>query len=349
MLIRFRANILPAFLLIVFANFTTAQVRLLSPESKGALVGIAPNTSAIVPQPLAPIPASGSGYSQTFTFKFTDQNGWQNFNVLDVLINNTLNGGQACYFALVPTGASAGKLYLASDSGPETLSKINLPGSGSLSNSHCTLTATGASVSANSTTLTLVLPITFNSAFAGNMAFYLAAQDTSMNNSGWQPLATWNVPGAASNGPGVIGMSPARNTGSAEQTYTFTLTDSNGWQNLSVIDVLINSAVQGRSACYFALAVSVTSEGTMYLVSNGAAGDPTYAGVAGLPSAANIKNSQCTLSLEGATVDGGGNALTLTMPITFSNTFTGNKLFLVGAREANATSGWQAIGSISLP
>jgi hypothetical protein len=307
-------------------------------------------STAVVPQPLAPSPASGSGLSQTFTFTFTDQNGWQNFSVLDVLINATLDGQNACYFALAPTGPSAGKIYLVPDSGAGAdLPSMSLPGSGSLSNSQCTLAASGASVSASSTTVTLTLPITFKSAFSGNKAFYLAAQDTSLNDSGWQPLATWNVPGAAITGPGVTGMSPARNTFGSKETYSFTVTDSNGWQDLSVVDVLINSHLNGKQACYFALVVSQTSAGTLYLVGDGAPGEPTYAGVATLPGNGTLSNSQCTLSLQGASVNAGGDTLILNLPISFSDSFTGNKLFYVGAREASATSGWQAVGSLSIP
>lgn len=211
------------------------------------------------------------------------------------------------------------------------------------------ISGSGASVSASSTTLTLTLPITFASSFAGNHAFYLAAQDTSGNDSGWQPLATWTVPGAVVNGPGVTGMSPARTTGANQQTYTFTVTDSNGWTNLSVIDVLINSDLDGRHACYFALAVSPTSEGTIYLVGDGTTGSAVYAGVASLPVGATIDNSQCALSLGRASVNAADDTLILRMPIAFSNTFTGNKLFFVGAREVNATSGWQTVGTTSVP
>jgi len=113
--------------------------------------------------------------------------------------------------------------------------------------------------------------------------------------------------------------------------------------------VLINNALNGESACYFALVVSPTSEGTLYLVGDGTPGSPTYAGVENLPTNTTLSNSQCSLNLGHASVNAAGNTLILELPITFSNTFTGNKIFYVGAREASATSGWQIVGTTTLP
>jgi len=236
MFAKLRYLAVPALLLLGPAGYGSPQVRVSGPARAIVPGRLTPNpdSSGVAPQPLAPSPASGSGLSQTFTFTFTDQNGWQNFAVVDILINTALNGQNACYVALIPTGPSTGVVYLVPDSGPTaSLPHFSLPGTGSLSNSQCTISGTGASVTANSTTLTLTLPITFASSFAGHQGMFLAAQDTSGNDSGWQPLAAWTVPGAAAVGPAVTGMSPARTTGANQQTYAFTVTDSNGWTNLS--------------------------------------------------------------------------------------------------------------------
>jgi hypothetical protein len=52
-------------------------------------------------------PGTGIGANQTFTFTFSDPAGHQNLGVLDVLINNYLDGIQACYIALIPSSANA--------------------------------------------------------------------------------------------------------------------------------------------------------------------------------------------------------------------------------------------------
>ena len=47
-------------------------------------------------------PASGTGTAQTFSFTFSDTAGYQKLSVVNVLINNFLDGRQACYVAVVP-------------------------------------------------------------------------------------------------------------------------------------------------------------------------------------------------------------------------------------------------------
>ncbi|HEY1759190.1 MAG TPA: hypothetical protein VGG72_27710 [Bryobacteraceae bacterium] len=191
--------------------------------------------------PTGASPASGDGASQTFTFTFHDPNGYVDLGVLDILINNYLDGIGACYVALVPASASSGYVYVvdnAGDGGYVSGTPMPLPSSGSLSNSQCTIAGTGSSVSGSGNTLTFTLNITFASAFAGNKIFYMAARNA-MQNSGWQALGTWNVPGPAVVGPGVGSVTPGRRV-STGQTYTFTFTDSNGYSDLAVLDVLTN-------------------------------------------------------------------------------------------------------------
>jgi len=68
-----------------------------------------------------------------------------------------------------------------------------LPGSGSVSNSQCTISGAGSSVSASGNTLTLTLAIAFAPGFAGNRLFYLAARNNTLN-SNWQPVGMAIVP-----------------------------------------------------------------------------------------------------------------------------------------------------------
>src|SRR6185436_1510534 len=108
------------------------------------------------------------------------------------------------------------------------------------------------------------------------------------------PLGTWNVPGAPANGPAVSGMSPGRST-TAAATYTFNFTDTNGWQDLSVLNVLINNAIDGRQGCYVAFLPTGANAGSVLLVNDlGDAGGP-YA-VLTLPGSApsSVANSQCS-------------------------------------------------------
>jgi len=137
------------------------------------------------------------------------------------------------------------------------------------------------------------------------------------------------TPSAAPAGPSPAGIVPGAGS-SAGQTFTFTFSDSGGWQNLTVVDVLINSALDGRQACYVAFVPSGANSGSVYLVDNaGDAGGP-YSGML-LPGSGTVSNSQCSISGAGSSVAASGNALTLTLAITFTGSFTGNKVFYLSA------------------
>jgi len=342
------------------SEFTVSGISPAADPSDGFPLQLAFNTATAdfaqvaIPAPLpasptAASPASGSGSSTTFTFTFSDTGGSQNLTVEDVLINAVLDGRHACYLAFVPSGPSSGTVYLVDDAGDAggPYQTLGLPGNGSIQNSQCTIGGAGSAVSTSGNTLTLTLPIVFGANFAGNKVIYMSAQDTSGVNSGWLSLGTWNAPGTPPSGPWVTSMTPARTTGSG-QSYAFTFTDSNGWQDISVANILANVAIDGRVGCYLAYVPSSASGGTLYLVdSAGDAGGP-YAGMV-IPGSGTVSNSQCTISGSGSSVAASGNTLTLTLPITFSRNFAGDQVFYLAARSSTLNSGWQSVGSITVP
>jgi len=288
------------------------------------------------PSPGGASPASGSGSGQSMSFTFTDARGWQDLDVVNVLINNFLDGRNACYLAY---SRSAGVLYLVGDDGG-TLSQGLAPGgAGSVSNGQCAIMGAASSASGNGNTLTLTLNMSFNAAFAGNKIVYLAARDLEGGNSGWQALGTWNVPGA-NTFPSVSGANPARGSG-ASATLTFTFGDTKGFQDLGVVNVLINNFLDGRQACYVAYSQPFK---VLYLV--GDAGGGLSAGLT-LGGSGSVSNSQCTVNAAGSEASGSGNTLTLTLNINFSAAFDGNRVIYAAARDAAEAnnSGWQAVGS----
>lgn len=143
------------------------------------------------PSPDTPTLAAGSGSAQTFTFSFSDPNGYQDLNVLNVLINDFLDGRRACYLAYV---RSLNVLYLVNDTGDGLLPGLVLNGAGSISNGQCTGYGAGSSASGNGTTLSLTLNLAFSASFAGNCILYLAARDVAERNSGWQAKGRRRVP-----------------------------------------------------------------------------------------------------------------------------------------------------------
>jgi len=302
------------------------------------------------PAPVSVNPAYGSNGNPTFAFTFSDTSGFQSLGVLNVLINNVLDGRHACFLAFVPSGPSAGSVFLVDDAGDSggPYQGLVLPGGGGATaqNSQCAIYGTGSGVVSAGDTITLTLQMSFSQGFAGNKVIYMAAQDTASVNSGWQALGTFNVPGTPPAGPAVSGMSPAR-TSALSQTYTFTFTDTNGFADLSVLNVLVNNSIDGRAACYVAFAPSGASGGSVYLVDDaGDAGGP-YSGMV-IPGSGSVSNSQCSISGTGSAVTASGGTMTLTLAISFSQSFAGNRVFYLAARSNTLNSGWQSVGSVTV-
>jgi hypothetical protein len=124
-------------------------------------------------------PTRSSGSSQTFVATVTGPN----VGVVNLLVNDFIDGRQACYLAYV---ASTNSLLLVDDAGD-----AGGPFAGS-QNSQCAVGAWTAIRNGN--TLTLTVPLTFRSAFDGNRIAWAAARDSAGgNNTDWQALSTTTV------------------------------------------------------------------------------------------------------------------------------------------------------------
>jgi hypothetical protein len=287
--------------------------------------------------PVSATPPSGSAMSQSIQYSFVDPRGASDLDVVNVLINNFLDGRSACYLAY---SNSAKVLYLVADDGG-TLLGLPLNQSGSVSNSQCSVQGAGTSVTLSGNTLLLTVNLTFTAAFAGNKIQYMAARDLEGNNSGWQVLGVWQVPGF-STFPAAVSVSPARSVGSAE-TFTFTFSDTSGAQNFGVVNVLINNFLNGISACYIAYSYPLK---VLYLV--GDAGGGLSAGLT-LGGSGSVSNSQCTIDAAGSSATPSDNNLTLVLNITFTAPFDGDRaIYLAAGNASGANSNWQALGSTTI-
>jgi len=286
-----------------------------------------------------PVVSTGSG--GFFTFQFSDTAGWQTLAVVNVLINNFLDGRQACYLAYsVPVNV----LYLVPDAGSGLLTGMVLNGSGSTGNSQCTVSGVGSFASGSGNTLTLTLNLSFNNSFSGNKVVYMAARDAA-NNSGWQTMGVLGVPPLPSTFPNPIGMNPASGNG-LTSTITFTYQDQSSATNLQTVWALINTSIDGRAACYVAY---YRPGNQLYLYPNN--GDGTQSTNIVLTGNNVISNSQCAISSLGSGTQIIGNTLTLTLPISFRPTFAGFKGVWLAAQTMGAaqTSAWQALGAWNVP
>jgi uncharacterized repeat protein (TIGR01451 family) len=292
-------------------------------------------------------PPSGAGASQTFTFQFSDPNGYQNLGVVNVLINNFLDGRHACYLAyVVPTST----LYLvddAGDAGGPFAGSISLGSSNTIQNSQCSVSLISATGSG--TTLSLQLNIAFAPGFGGNRITYVAARDQGTGNSNWQPLGVWQAPFNPSVAISVTSVTPARSAPSSgtSQQFQFVLTDSKGTGDFGIVNVLINSFIDGRQGCYLAYS---NPGHALYLVDDsGDAGGPFAGSTVLNGTAGTIQNSQCAVT-SGTAVATSAATLTLTLTVTFKAPFAGNRVVYVAGRDTadGNNTGWQAMGTVTV-
>jgi hypothetical protein len=284
------------------------------------------------PPPVA-IPAAGSGPSQTFHFTFTDPAGWQNLDVVNILINSFLDGRNSCYLAF---SRPLNTLYLMNDAGTALLPGLSLGGSGTLGNAQCTASGTAAG---SGTALALNLNTTFSNGFAGNKVVYLAQRNLTDGNSGWQVSGTWGVP-RPNTSPSPASVSPPAGEGMS-QTFTFTFSDNQGWQDLGVVNILINGSLDGRQGCYLAYS---RPAGMLFLVNDSGTGllPPMQ-----LNGSGTLANSQCSIAGAGSSATGSDQTLTLKLNVTFAGTFKGNHVIYAAARDATEAnnSGWHSMGT----
>ncbi|HYW48003.1 MAG TPA: hypothetical protein VE959_34380 [Bryobacteraceae bacterium] len=294
------------------------------------------------PAPVSVVPAAGSASSQTFAFAFLDTAGSGDLGVLNILINNFLDGRHACYLAY---SQPLNVLYLVDDLGGTLLGGTSLASGGSVANSQCNVSWGSSAVARAGANLTLTLTIAFTNSFAGNRIIYMAARNLVETNSGWQPLGVANVPGAVqATTTAVVSMSPSSGSGFGPAPFTFSFSDTKGFQDFGVLNVLVNNALDGRHACYLAYSRPTN---ILYLVDDAGDGGGPFAGSAVLSGAGSIQNSQCAVSWGAAPVAAGGNGLTLALNIGFTAALGGNRIFYLAARDVNDlnNTGWQAMGT----
>ena len=212
---------------------------------------------------------------------------------------------------------------------------VTLGNAGSANNSQCSVSGLGSSFTANGDTLTITLALDFNVGFGGHKIVFLAARDGAAGNSGWQPLGTWTIVGASPPAIASPTVGPTHGGGSP-QTFMFTFTDSAGWQDISIVNILINGALDGHNACYLAYSRAINA---LYLVDD--AGGSLLPGI-DPNGAGTVSNSQCTVSGGVSAVTGTGNVLTLTLSFQFNSAFAGNRILYAATRTSASTSNWQA-------
>jgi parallel beta-helix repeat protein len=177
-----------------------------SPSASGTANFNLTNTVPAGPTADSVSPSSGSGTFQTFTAVYSDGGGALLLNRRLFQIDpSVLSNAGACLVQVDQTG-----IFLWNDAGTGTTGP--LIGSGTLTNSQCTLNGATTTVVNFGNSSTLTLSIAFKPAFTGTKNIYMFADDTNGNNSGYQLRGTFTVGGFTGTGAGLyfVPVAPCR-------------------------------------------------------------------------------------------------------------------------------------------
>lgn len=287
-------------------------------------------------------PIAGAGTTKDFVFQFSHPEGFQKLGVLNVLINQALDGGNACYVAY---STPLQILYLVNDSGPASglSAPMALRTNASVSNSQCVINSQGSSAQGAGSVLTLTLSVTFKPTFAGNKVIYLAARDVDEVNSGWSTVGAHAI-SPPSAFPRPISLAPDAGT-AASGILTLQFEDQSNADNLQTVWALINTAVDARQACYVAY---YRPGNLLFLYPDN--GDGTQATNIPLTGANVLENSQCRIEAQGSTASKLGPRLTLNLNVRWKPAFFGFKGVWAAAQTLGGmTSSWEVLGAWQVP
>jgi hypothetical protein len=279
------------------------------------------------------VPASGSGPSQRFSFTVSDAGGSSFLTGLAVLISTSLSQTNACY---VVYDRTVNRISLSYDNPNNGASPV-VPGSTTVvSNSQCTLKGINSTVVIGTTSMVVTLDITFSANFFGAKNVYLYGAEPGIN-SGWTLVGGWTVTGGA---PTADSVSPSSGNGYSP-SFTFTVSDSSAATNITTVGMLITAGSPANiaNACYL---IYDRVAGTIGLYGDSGLTLSTK----GIGSSATLQNTQCAVGYTAANIS--GNSVIFTLNLTFRS-YLGSKTVYLQANEPNASSGWVARGTWTLP
>ena len=280
-------------------------------------------------------PNSGSGLTQTFSFQFSDANGYNAITETQTIINGSLTytGGCVTWFSRA-TNAVA----LLNDAGTSWGTSVVIGTNTTLQNSQCSLNVGASSVSGSGNTFTENLAITFAAGFTGTKNIYASVAASGGLDSGWQTLGTWTPAALIATPPAAVSVTPSSGSG-LTQTFSFQFSDVNGYSTITETQTIINGSLT------YAGCVTWFNRATNAVALLNDAGTSWGTSVV-IGTNTTLQNSQCSLNVGASSVSGSGNTLTENLAITFAAGFTGTKnVYAYVAAAGGLDSGWQTLGT----
>ena len=141
------------------------------------------------------------------------------------------------------------------------------------------------------------------------------------------------------NRPPSFSLSPQSGSGTT-QTFQAVYSDPDGAGDLNVVQLLVNSGLNGANGCYLLYNPSLALLTLANDAGNGSAG------IAALGSPGQLANSRCAVDLAASTASAVGTDLTLRLALSFTPAFAGAKnVYLWAGDKRGGVAGWQAMGT----
>jgi hypothetical protein len=295
---------------------------------------------AVLPQVTSVNQPSGTN-TETMVARFDHPDGFASFSVVNILINNFLDGRNACYVAY---DSPNNVLYLVRDAGGGIDGAV-LGTATTLANSQCRINIAASSAQKSGNTLTLNLNIEYLPAgFAGRKVVWGAARDSANRNSGWVPRSVRNVQATVPPPLRTVSITPGFGS-TATQQFSIVYTNTGGGQTFRAAQLLINDSLDGRNACYLGYD---RIGNVLYLLSDNG-GTLLSPGIVPNSGTGSVENSQCRLNGSGVTVSASGDNLTLGVNLTFKAGLRGPRIIYNGVQTTTSNSGWEATGAWVIP
>jgi hypothetical protein len=128
------------------------------------------------------------------------------------------------------------------------------------------------------------------------------------------------------------------------QQFRVHFSDPDGGDNLKWAQLLVNRELKGEGGCY----VQWEKNGNAFYLLDDAAKHPIGPGLPGTPGT-KLENSQCVVTMAGASTTVAGADFILTVPIEFKSTYRGQQeLFIRTEDAAGVTLPWKKVATWSL-
>jgi len=270
----------------------------------------------------------------TFTTVYSDTDGCGDIKFAHFLIQTSIradNGFWARY------DHTRNVIQLMNDAGNTWLGDY-APGTDHIiENSQASIDVLHTTVVESGDLLTVYWRVKFKSAFAGQKNCYLLVKDMQGAQDGWAQAGTWVIPNQP---PSLGSVTPNGATSAPDELvyFTMTCTDPNGWQNIKVVQFLINDCLRGKGSFY---AFYNRNANRIYLFDDGE-------WLGGYPPGSDytLESPYATLDLRETTVEGTNETLTITWAVTLKGALAGDRnMYQLVKDQDNAQAGWEQVGT----